>query len=198
MVKAVLFDLDGVLMDSGEAWYRVVSRGLALWGRPAITREVFLTTFGQGVEADRRQFYPGRSAEEIAAFYDLAFGEEAGAVTLADGALEVLAALGGRGLLRAVVTNTPVRLARRVLAEQGLDRHLEATAAAGEAAEKPAPDLVRLALLRLGVSAADAIYVGDSDSDRRAAHAAGVRMIGLRTDGDPRIESLRELVDFIG
>ena len=190
----MVFDLDGVLVDSGEAWHRVVSRGLARWGRPPVTREAFLTTFGQGVEADRRQYFPDRSAAEIAAFYAGAFADETAAVALADGAWEVLDALGDRGIARAVVTNTPVDLARGVLAAKGLTPRLESWAAAGEAAEKPAPDLVRLALARLGVAASDALYVGDSESDRLAARAAGVRMVGLRTDGDVRIESLRDLL----
>jgi HAD superfamily hydrolase (TIGR01509 family) len=111
--------------------------------------------------------------------------------------LDVLDALGRRGILRAVVTNTPADLARRVLADKGFATRLEVVAAAGEAAEKPAPDLVRLALARLGVAPAEAIFVGDSDSDLRAARAAGVRMIGLGHEGDARIGALADLLPLV-
>jgi phosphoglycolate phosphatase len=197
MVKAVLFDLDGVLIDSGPAWHRVIGRGRREWGYPPIDRETFGKTFGQGVEADRRQFFPRETVERIAAHYQRAFAEEIAAVALCDGAIDVLVELGRRGLLRAVVTNTPVDLARRLLAQKGLLSHLDAWAAAGEAREKPAPDLVRLALVRLGVAADQAIYVGDSQSDRLAARAAGVLMAGLGVEGDLRLASLRDVLALI-
>lgn len=196
-VTAVLFDLDGVLIDSGEAWYQVVAGARIRWGYDPIDREVFRARFGQGVEADQRLFFSRHTAEEIYAYYNEAFARAIGAIVLVDGARDVLDELGRRGIKRAVVTNTPVELARRILAEKGLGGRLEASAAAGEAAEKPAPDLVRLALSRVGADANAALYVGDSQSDRLATLAAGVRMIGLGIDADIRIESLRQVLDHL-
>jgi len=194
---AVLFDLDGVLIDSGEAWHRVVSRGLYEWGYAPISRTAFRATFGQGVDADQRQLFPGQTIDQIRALYERAFADEIAAITLLPGAIEVLDELGRCGLLRAVVTNTPVELARRVLSAKGLDSRLEAVAAAGEAAEKPAPDLVLLALERLSVKPEQALYVGDSDSDLLAARAAGVVMAGLGLDADHRLDTLRAVLDLV-
>jgi phosphoglycolate phosphatase/AHBA synthesis associated protein len=63
---------------------------------------------------------------------------------------------------------------------------------------KPAPDLVRLALAEVGVSAGEAWLVGDSRYDREAARAAGVRFVGLGIDGDARIEALADLLGLPG
>ena len=61
--RAVLFDLDGVLVDSREAWFEAMSRVAKELQAPAIARERFDATFGQGVDADIEAFYPGVTAE---------------------------------------------------------------------------------------------------------------------------------------
>jgi phosphoglycolate phosphatase len=62
---------------------------------------------------------------------------------------------------------------------------------------KPAPDIVELCLERAGVAASRAVYVGDSETDRIAAIAAGIHFIGVgaRVDHHHRIEQLIELPD---
>ena len=198
-LSAVLFDLDGVLIDSGLAWYRVVCRGREHYGRPPVSLDTFRATFGQGVEDDRDQYFPGIAVSEISAFYERAFPDEIGAVQLIDDADSVLAQLGQRGLKRAVVTNTPLPLARQILQQKGLAAHVDVLAASGDgdgetsAADKPAGDLPLLALARLGLAPQDVLYVGDSPSDLGACRAAGLRMVGLGISGDLTIRSLREI-----
>jgi HAD superfamily hydrolase (TIGR01549 family) len=194
MLRAILYDLDGVLIDSEQAWFQVIRRGVRELGAGEVSFEHFRRTFGQGVEADRLEFFPGWTAAELEAFYQRAFVEELDAVELNPAAPRVLEATRARGLSQAVVTNTPLPLARRVLQGKGLDRFFEALACAGEAPEKPAPDLIRLALQRLGLRAEEAIYVGDTETDRRAARAAGVRMAGLGIAADLTLAGLEDLL----
>lgn len=196
-LRGVLFDLDGVLVDSARAWHRVLEACAKKHGYPPIPWETFRLTFGQGPDADQGQFFPGVTVEEVTAFYDRAFPEELGAVELMAGAESLLKAIGEMGLGRAVVTNTPLELAQKVLERTGLRQHLEALAAAGEAPEKPAPDLVLLALGRLGLTPGEALYVGDSESDRRAARSGGIFMVGFRREGDATIEDLHDLHGLI-
>ena len=193
-LKAVLYDLDGVLIDSMQAWFRVIERGARELGHPEVGFERFHRTFGQGVEADRLEFFPEWTARELEVFYERTFVEELGAVEVKGAAEHVLEAARRRGLRQALVTNTPLPLAREVLRSKRLDLHLDALACAGEAAEKPAPDLIWLALHRLGVSAADALYVGDTETDRAAARAAVIRFAGLGIEGDLTFTRLDELL----
>ena len=110
------------------------------------------------------------------------------------GAADVLDALAAQGIARAVVTNTPTALATKMLAHFGLLERVQLLVGGGDAAEKPAPDLIHLALARLGLDPSQVLYVGDSWADGAATRAAGIFMLGLGTDeGDRRIEALAEV-----
>ena len=63
---------------------------------------------------------------------------------------------------------------------------------------KPAPDLVLRACERLGVAPGEAILVGDTRFDREAAAAAGVRFVGLRLEGDVKLERLSDVRLLLG
>lgn len=195
--RAVLYDLDGVLIDSMMAWFHVIQRGLRELGRPPTTLDYFRGTFGQGVEADRAEFFPEWTSAELNAFYARALVDELESIEVVPRASEVLQQIGALGLRQAVVTNTPLPLATRVLSCKGLAPYLDVIAAAGEAEEKPAPDLLLLALSRLGSRAEETIYVGDSATDAAAAEAAGVLLVGMRQPGAVTLSSLSELLALI-
>ncbi|MGH7002131.1 MAG: HAD family hydrolase [Stellaceae bacterium] len=82
----------------------------------------------------------------------------------------------------------------------GLDGVFEAVASARDKVRpKPAPDILTLCLKRADVAAARAVYVGDSETDRIAAMAAGTCFIGVgaRVDHEPRIDRLEQLPDIL-
>lgn len=192
-IQGILYDLDGVLIDSAQAWFRVILRGRESCGLPPVTYEAFKPTFGQGIEADRAEFFPDWTAAQLQAFYDQTFIEELSAIEVMSGALDLLRDLHAVGLRQAVVTNTPRELAQCILKDKGFSPYLDTLAAAGETTEKPAPDLIWLALKRLELDIPDVLYVGDSSVDVAACQAAGVRMVGLRIAGDITLNDLSEL-----
>jgi phosphoglycolate phosphatase/AHBA synthesis associated protein len=196
--RAVLFDLDGVLVKSAEPWFRAVAEaGRRFRGRP-ITRAEFTPTFGQGTTADIEAFGLRCTPAELDRFYLEAFPRFADAVWVNPAAAPVLAALRAHGRAAAVVTNTVAPLTATVLAAAGLTPLLDAVACASEVPHaKPAPDVVHLALARLGAAAGEAWMVGDSRFDRDAARAAGVYFVGLGLDGDARIEVLGALLPLV-
>lgn len=198
VLRAVLFDMDGVLLKSEEAWEHVVAAaGTQFRGRP-VTREEFQPTFGQGTEADVRVFGLRCTPEELNRFYIEHFPRYARHVWVNPEARGLLETLGARGLRRAVVTNTVSPLAATLLEAAHLADCFESVACADLVARsKPAPDLVLYALEKLGVTAAEALMVGDSRYDRGAAGSAGVRFVGLGLDGDARIEQLSELLSHL-
>jgi phosphoglycolate phosphatase/AHBA synthesis associated protein len=173
-VRAVLFDLDGVLVDSFEVWWAVVNDARVRFGFPPITREELAPIFGQGLGDDMKNLYPGRTRAEIVAAYDDAMPRSIGRMTLNPQARTALEGLRVRGLKRAVVTNTQASLAGVVLRTVGLTEHVDAcVAVAPPLREKPAPDLILEALAQLCLRPAEALMVGDTDYDRQAAEAAG-------------------------
>ena len=64
-VRAYLFDLDGVLIDSYAVWHAVLDATAREFGREALTDQQFADSWGQGIEEDVRKFYPGRSLAEV-------------------------------------------------------------------------------------------------------------------------------------
>jgi phosphoglycolate phosphatase/AHBA synthesis associated protein len=194
MLRAVLFDMDGVLLKSEEAWAHVVAAaGEHFRGRP-VTREEFQPTFGQGTEADVRVFALRCTPAELNRFYIEHFPRYAEHVWVNPEARGLLETLGAQGLGRAVVTNTVSPLAATLLEAARLTDCFEYVACADQVPRsKPAPDLVLHALERLRVAAGEALMVGDSRYDQGAAGAAGVRFVGLGLDGDARIERLSQL-----
>jgi phosphoglycolate phosphatase/AHBA synthesis associated protein len=193
--SAILFDMDGVLIRSEEAWLRVLEdAGRRFRGSP-VTREEFAPTFGQGTAEDVRVFGLRCTPAELDAFYLEHLPRHATEVWVNPDAQGLLEALSARGLRRALVTNTVSALARSLLGAAHLLPFFEVLACADLVAQaKPAPDLVLYALGELGLEPGAAWMVGDSRFDRGAAGAAGVRFVGLGLDGDARIERLGDLL----
>ena len=194
MLEAVLFDLDGVLVDSKEAWYLAVAEaGVRFRGRP-VTRAEFEPTFGQGTEADIPLFGFDCTTAQLDRFYEEEFVRQLHAVRVDASALGILEGLKAQGLKLAVVTNSVGIIARATLEHAKLLPLFDSLATADRVpSSKPAPDLPLLALHELKVKAEHACMVGDSRFDREAAAAAKVRFIGLRIAGDRRIDRLVEL-----
>jgi HAD superfamily hydrolase (TIGR01509 family) len=177
-LRAVLFDLDGVLVDSFEVWLAVVNEVALRFAAPPLTRAGLERIFGQGIEEDARTLYPGRSVPEIRAAYDAAMPRHVHLVQANPEAAPALDRLGARGIGRAIVTNTQDTLAPRILQAADLAARVDAVQGMGRGLrEKPHPDLLLAALEVLGVPARDALMVGDTTYDEEAARAAGVRFV---------------------
>ncbi len=198
-VRAVLFDMDGVLVFSEDAWFEVYNRTLVLFGHPPVPRTEFDSIYGNGAAADREAYMPERTVVEIEAAYARLFEEHLEKVRPNAEAPGVLSELRRRGVRTAVATNTTAPLARRILGLHGLLPLVDATASADEAgAGKPDPAVVKLAAARVGTPLTECLFVGDSRFDAAAAAAAPVRFVGLGHGGGERVERLADLLGLQG
>ena len=185
--------MDGVLVDSFEAWLALLNAAAQHFGQPPISRDGFMAVYGQSTERDVAAFFPDQTVQEVDGYYEAHFHEHAQHVTAAPNAHKVLEAVKAKGLRTAVVTNTAGVLARNILQELGL---LPEHVVGGDEVPhgKPAPDIVLRACELLGVSPSEAIVVGDSAYDMGAATAAGARGVGVNgVTGDDTLRSLAEL-----
>lgn len=200
MPKAILFDLDGVLVRSHEAWFRLLADASLHFGGRPVTSEEFIPLFGQGAQADVAVFGMKCTPDQLNRYFNENFDRFAqGGVWVDPEAAPTLDALSRSGLRLAIVTNTMGRLAESILRQGDLLRRFQLVTSADQVERsKPAPDLLLLAMERLGVQPGEAWMVGDSRFDREAAKAASVHFIGYQQEGDVRIDRLPELVQLLG
>jgi HAD superfamily hydrolase (TIGR01509 family) len=193
-LRAVLWDLDGVLIDSYEVWFHLLNHTAQAYRKAPVTREAFAAGWGQGIEKDVERWFPDRTVAEVEAFYHTHFMDHASHLKIDADAVRVTNELRARGLRQCLISNTPSPLARDILghAKITLDDVVGGTDVPNG---KPAPDMVLEACRRLRVTPAESVVIGDSRYDRDAAAAAKVRCVGLRLDADLRIERLADLLD---
>jgi phosphoglycolate phosphatase len=196
MWRAVLFDLDGVLVDSYEAWFLTMNAIAQDLSYPAISREAFAQGWGQGVEEDVRRFYWNHSVPDIERCLEESYPRHLDHLTFDPRAAAVVDALRDRRVPMALVTNTPGPLAHAILQRGGLQ--LDAVVGGTDVPRpKPEPDIPLRACELLGVAPGEALVVGDTAFDRDSAHAAGIAFAGLRFDCERRLEHLDEVVVLV-
>ncbi len=182
--QAVVFDMDGVILDSGEIWERIIG-------------ELFADCHVSWDDFDQDAFAGGDNSQQWAAYLKRVVGlplEEDQIIARVVDAL--LAAYekqlpllpGAAGVVERMARCYPLGLASSsprpviafVLERSGLDRYFNAWVSSDEVpCGKPAPDVYLEACRRLGVQAERCVAVEDSRFGIQAAKAAGLRVIAL-------------------
>lgn len=193
MIKAVIFDMDGTLIDSERiaiiAWNRSAKRfGFEiplemLHGFIGMTRDACMGTLTEHVGSER-------IANEM--FEDHKVIEDELYSTMLDlkpGAREVVENLHARGLKLAVATSTRTIQAHEKFDRFGLTPYFDVFTCGDELnRSKPEPDIFLLAASRLGVDPASCVVVEDSFNGVRAGHAAGMHTIMVPDINNPTKE----------
>lgn len=184
MLKAVIFDLDGTLLDTLEDLADATNWALRQNGMPERRLEEVRRFVGNGVRRLMERAVPEGTEpalfEKTFADFKSYYVDHCQVKTrLYDGIPEMLRELKARGLRMAIVSN---KLQAGV--DELYDRYFRDTVevAIGERPgmqRKPAPDMVRLALQELGVAADEAVYVGDSEVDILTARNSGLPCISV-------------------
>ena len=181
-IEAVIFDLDGVLVDSDHVWHEV-REGLAheRGGHWSEQSEADMSGMSSTEWSRYLHDVVGVSdpPEEINAEVVRRMRERYAALPLIDGAADTIRRLGDSFRI-ALASSSNRPLIDAVLSHSGLDGHFEATVSSEEVARgKPSPDVFLEAARRLGAPPDRCAAVEDSANGLRAAHAAGMRVIAL-------------------
>jgi HAD superfamily hydrolase (TIGR01509 family) len=183
--RAVIFDNDGLLLDTETVWTRAEQdlyerRGLEF----TLAEKQLLVGTSAGIAGgilERRFGEEGRAAEIIAELDELVMAEVANGVEAMPGARDLVALIGDRGIPRALVSNSPRAFIERALAIAEIGDVFDLTLSAHEvAAPKPAPDPYLAACERLGIEPGmDVTVLEDSPTGVASGVAAGCRVIGV-------------------
>ena len=201
VVAAVIFDLDGVIVDSEEVWARV--------------RRAYTEAHGGSYPDEADRAMQGMSSVEWSQYMASSLGvsREAEVISrevaadvaseyrrelpLLPGAVQAVRGLAGRFVL-GLASSANRSLIDLVLRESGLAPLFAATVSSEEVPRgKPAPDVYLEAASRLGVVAASCAAVEDSSNGLRAAAAAGMRVIAVPNRAYPPAQDALALADVV-
>ena len=186
-MAAVIFDLDGTLVDSAADIHAAVNQLLAEEGHPGLTRAQVTAMIGNGVGVllDRAIAATGLDAsrrDHLLTRFMLIYEQGSANLTqVYDGVPEALAALAAAGYRLGLCTNKPLRPTLAVLQALGWQDHF-ASVICGDSLPTRKPDPAMLNACLAGVGGGPVLYVGDSEVDAETAHAAGVGFL-LFTEG---------------
>ena len=191
--RAVLFDFDGTLGDSYAAITASVNHVRARHGLAPLTVDEVRPHVGRGpVSLLNATVGRGDVEANLRAYRAHHPSVLRGGTRLMPGAFETLQALRRHGLRLAVCSNKPVIFTRELLAYLEVAPLFDVVLGPEDVPRpKPAPDMLLAALPRLGVSAAEALYVGDMVVDVETARAAGVAVWVVPTGSD-ELETLAQ------
>ena len=210
-VRALIFDLDGTLIDSKLDLAHAVNAMLFHKGRAELTHETVFSYVGNGAGTlVRKALGEGTTdaeAEDALAYFLVYYREHMLDNTVAyPGVMEALSSLEKHPM--AVLTNKPVVFSKAILDGLGLSRYFRFVYGGNSfATKKPDPMGVEVLLRDLAAAPREAMMIGDSDVDVRTARNAGIwacgvsyglGMEGMRAHPpDLMLDSLMELPDYL-
>lgn len=198
-LKAVIFDMDGVILDSFDAWFNVVNLARKELKLKNISKEEFRNeAWGTSVQADVKKYYQNKSVEEISALYKRLMLESIGKTRLMPGVAEAIQAVRKKGIKTGLVTNSFQSVVSKALEFHKINGCFDAVVTADEVERvKPYPDPLIKICEKLGIMPQETIYVGDTKFDYKAGKAAGCAVVGLNTEGDLMIGKLSDLLELV-
>lgn len=185
-LAAVLFDLDGTLVDTAPDMGAAVNALRVEHGMEPLAAERIrpwvshgsrgLLKIAFGVETDAHNYVELR--DRFLALYERRLSAE---TQLFDGMQSVLDTIHAKGLRWGIVTNKPAWLTDPLMADLAISPAPECVVSGDTTPHhKPHPEPIRFACRQLGVEAGNVLYVGDAERDIQAAHAAGMKALAAR------------------
>ena len=197
-MRAVLWDLDGVLVDSAPFHFQAWRELLASLGRE-LSEADFRRTFGLRNDAILRDLLgelPAAEVERLGARKEELFRRAAlGNIVPLPGALALLRLLGERGFKLALVSSTPHGNIDLVLGSLGVEAAFDVIVGEADVTQgKPDPEGFLLAARRLGVPPEECVVIEDAQAGVEAAKRGGMRCVGVCHDRPREILERADLV----
>lgn len=208
-IKVILFDMDGVLVDSLRTHYYAFNAAIEKFGKERISPKKFQEEFwGTYIEQDLKHVFGDISKQKVVEIAE----EFASQVTrfvkftrIYPETKEILTELMKRNLKMGVITNTKRKSVDIILDQVGLTGYFTIIIYGDDVKKpKPAPDGIIKACKSLGLKPSEGIYVGDNSQDIIAGKSAGCLTVGISRTSDREkfegadviIDNLTQLIDL--
>ncbi len=207
-VDAVLFDLDGTLLDSIGIYYEMVDIVFEKLKLPPVPKERFVEAAKDGdFEWDyvlpddikeKKEEIIKAATDLIYEIYPEMFAKK---LKIVPGTDSILKGLSADGMKIGIVTSTPeegMSFKRQILQKTGIDKLIEVIITADDVAhKKPDGEPLIMCSHKIGIAPEKCVYVGDSRIDIKAGKAAGMKTIGVLTGFDNHAALGKEEPDAI-
>ena len=195
---AILFDLDGVLVDSFDAWHNTFNCMRKESGRSRIPLKIFRKNFGGPLEDDIRLFFPDKNARELNRLKDQYFAKNVHLVKLFRNSHNVLSYIKRDGFKIGLISNSTHFIVKSIIKKFNLSKFFDVVMTAEDVEHgKPSPGMVLKACKILKVKPENALLIGDTKNDMIAGERAGCVTVGYKIKGDYRINSLNHITDAV-
>ncbi len=188
--SAILFDMDGVLIDSLDSWWQALNNAMKMNNHAGITRSEFVDKFwGHDL---RENLEKSGLNPEILYFCNAIYENYVDSVKIYDDTYQTLKQLDH--YKKAIITNTPKDCTKQIMKQFDLQKFFLTIVTSDDVSiGKPSPDIVFKACEQLQVDPKKVVVVGDTASDVLAGKQAGCTVIGLNISADFMITRLSEL-----
>ncbi|MBH0038424.1 HAD-IA family hydrolase [Pseudoalteromonas sp. SWN166] len=192
--KLVIFDWDGTVMDSVTKIVNCIRSSAELLNIVPPSDLAIKNIIGMSLEKAIDVLFPNNAAQHQALIsgYKHQYSVDTTPTPVFDNVASVLGTLKEQGIVLAVATGKGRDGLERLLEQSKLRHFFSATRTSDEAQSKPSPDMLYQLLEELGISANDAVMIGDTQIDMNMAKAAGMDRIGV-TMGVHNAQQLNEL-----
>jgi len=192
MIKLVIFDLDGTLVNAYPAVSQSVNHTLKVLGFAGRSHAEIKRSVGGGDRKLMAHFVGEELADKAISIYrphHTKILAQKGAVRFLPGALGLLKFLKAKGYRIAIASNRPTRFTRIILKVLGVSELFDVVLCADMAEKpKPYPHMLWAIAKRLGFKRSEVLYVGDMTIDVNCARRAGVRMVAVATGSSSKKE----------
>ncbi len=192
--RAILFDLDGVLVDSFKAWLAALNDALKIFNHKEISKDEFIDKYWghdlfDNLEKMNLTYEVGEACNNF-------YKNHIEKIKIYPDTKDIL--LKFKIYRKGVITNTPKDSALKVLKQFDIYRYFELVLTSDDVKiSKPNPDIVIKSCKMLNLKPSEVILIGDTRSDVEAGKAAGCKVIGVNVDADYTINNISELTNLI-
>lgn len=181
MIQAVIFDLDGTVLDNEGDWERVFSE--IARKNNFVTNDEWFHEPGIGIFNNWRKYVDAQKAQDLTTetvkSYETSFN-------LRDGLVELVEQLKERGWMTALCTGSSWNVVEKELEELGLQLAFDITTTGEEAVlQKPDPEIFLLTAQKLGLDPEECLVIEDAIAGVRAGVEAGCQVVGLVSEYAP-------------